>query len=161
MNEYTFVVDTTAYSGNFERAMTAYIMGVVGECGAGEEFAELFNQDVTDKSISDAVEQRNIGNDYSVFRPCTIEPTPRYVNDGMGKQVRSDSEEASQFRHYYLAYQSVAIFFSEDPTQYTSFIMERARSFAERYNQFGLWGHRAPEEKIEILGYRILKSSPI
>jgi len=39
---FIFVIDTDTYAGNFERPMCAYMTGRVGECGVGEEFAEMF-----------------------------------------------------------------------------------------------------------------------
>lgn len=37
---YAFVIDTDSYAGNFEREMTAYLTGIVGECEVGEELVE-------------------------------------------------------------------------------------------------------------------------
>lgn len=155
--EYTFVIDTSAYSGNFEREMTAYITGVVGECEVGAKFAEMFNDEVEDQSIVKAVEQRNTGDDYTIFRPCEIAVTPGYVNNGMGKHMLADSDAAKQLKNKWPAYQSVAIFFSEDPYKFTDFIKQRAVEFAELYNRVGKFG-RPPSEKVEILGYRIEKT---
>jgi len=42
---YKFIIDTDQYAGNFEREMCAYLTGTVGECGVGDEFAELFSKE--------------------------------------------------------------------------------------------------------------------
>lgn len=37
---YAFIIKTSEYAGNFEREMTAWITGQIGECSVGEEFIE-------------------------------------------------------------------------------------------------------------------------
>lgn len=43
---YILVVLTDSYSGNFERGMCAYMTGIVGECGVGDDQAEIFKADM-------------------------------------------------------------------------------------------------------------------
>ena len=42
MKQYILVIDTDSYAGNFERQITAYCTGVVGDCGKGEEERKIF-----------------------------------------------------------------------------------------------------------------------
>ena len=37
---FALVIDTNKYAGNFEREMTAFLTGIVGECEVGEEMVE-------------------------------------------------------------------------------------------------------------------------
>jgi hypothetical protein len=39
-NGYAFVIDTDQYAGNFEREMTAYLTGRIGQCGVGDNMIE-------------------------------------------------------------------------------------------------------------------------
>lgn len=58
---YIFVVDTDIYAGNFERQMTAYVTGCVGDCGVGEKEAKMFKA-VVPEDIAERIED----NIYSV-----------------------------------------------------------------------------------------------
>ena len=40
MKKYGFVVRTNLYAGNFEREICAYMTGVIGECGVGDEYED-------------------------------------------------------------------------------------------------------------------------
>lgn len=40
--EYLLIVDTNLYAGNFEREMTAFATGVLGECEVGDSMLEDF-----------------------------------------------------------------------------------------------------------------------
>lgn len=42
---YGVVFNFDCYTGGFERELCAYVIGAVGDCGVGEEMAELFDQD--------------------------------------------------------------------------------------------------------------------
>lgn len=94
---YVFVVDTTEYSGNFERLMCAYVTGEVGECLVGEEVAGRLEKDGHwSKSplreyrawIDSHVEHRP--DEHGCHRPCAIGPTPGFFNDGMGNHWPND-----------------------------------------------------------------------
>ena len=108
---YIFIIDTNKYAGNFEREMTAYCTGFVGECYVGtseaEEFGEDFDCDPLEKFQNYVISQPD---DRGCCRPCSIWPSL----DGK-------------------AYNSVAIFFEEQPTkEQVEIIKERSRTYAER-----------------------------
>jgi len=42
MGKYIFIVDTEKYAGDFERQLTAYCTGQVGDCGVGEREGQNF-----------------------------------------------------------------------------------------------------------------------
>ena len=86
------VVDTPPlYSGNYERAMTAYVTGLVGECGTGQNLAALAHQE--DPELCLEMFHR-LGSRYpdwkGVVRTCTIYPTPGYFN--VSGDIYPDSE---------------------------------------------------------------------
>jgi len=77
MEKYTLLVNTNSYAGNFERELTAYCTGVIGECEVGEELVDNFNDEIAFHFnipcdyFSDSLEQR--ADDYDCYRPCQIE----------------------------------------------------------------------------------------
>ena len=79
---YLFIIDTNQYAGNFEREMTAYLTGHVGECEVGYDMAKSFRKEVKEKNLFKGV--ASVPDEYGCFRPATIWPNPRYASDGMG-----------------------------------------------------------------------------
>lgn len=51
ITRHLFLIDTSCYAGNFERQMCAYLTGRVGECGKGQEMADLYLGDPFDNVI--------------------------------------------------------------------------------------------------------------
>jgi hypothetical protein len=90
-NKWLFVIDTENYAGSFEREMTAYVTGVVGDCEVGAEVASLFPdtplKDEILKNILQVPDER--GN----RRPCFIYPTLGWFNHGMGGHFRDGKED--------------------------------------------------------------------
>lgn len=76
---YIFVIETDSYAGNFEREMVAYITGATGECGVGDEEAEVFFEEVEEEvagTIQGKTSQQP--DDSGCFRPATIWGDPHY-----------------------------------------------------------------------------------
>lgn len=104
-----FVIDTEQYSGNFEREMCAFITGRTGGCEVGYEEASLASQDLNEEAVAwfeDHLESHS--DDNGTSRPCSIWPTPGWLNDGMGGAYRTtdDLEEVrvrylTEIRKYY------------------------------------------------------------
>lgn len=92
---WLLVIDTDSYSGNFERELTAYLTGQVGECGVGDKMAEIFVEDAkTNKPpVNFDNEVFSEPDDKGCARPCIIFPTPGWYNDGMGGHYRAGDEE--------------------------------------------------------------------
>lgn len=84
------IVDTENYSGNFERALCAFMTGQVGECGVGLEQAKEFCQEHPEDLFEDLVTRDT--DDRGIRRPAKIWPTPGWFNDGMGGHYREDEE---------------------------------------------------------------------
>jgi len=124
MKQYILVIDTDSYAGNFEREMTAYCTGEVGECGVGEEEAEIF-QEETGENFSAKIESRPDEED-GCQRPCEI------WKNGAGP------------------YNSVAIFFSRKPSKKdVLFIKSRADKYGE-LNKIKILGIRLLMEETVI-----------
>lgn len=63
---YAFYIKTNNYAGNYERELTAYLVGHIGDCGVGSEYVE----DETTSIFDGAIE--SIGDEYGCHRPCAI-----------------------------------------------------------------------------------------
>lgn len=92
---WLFVIDTENYAGNFERELCAYITGRVGECGVGDDMAELFKQEVGEP-FENVVEE---GDEHGCYRPATIYPSLGWYNDGMGGHYK-EGQEAEALINY-------------------------------------------------------------
>jgi hypothetical protein len=128
--QFTFVVDTNQYAGNFERQLCAYITGLVGDCDVGGEYSTLFQQEETTPPFDEVVAYPD---DHGCFRPC---------------EIFKDSKGAK--------YNSVAIHFETRPTASHIEIMKR-RAFLfptalTKYDSSRLG-------KIKITGFRLIEQT--
>lgn len=57
---YDMIIKTTHYSGNFNREMCAYLIGMIGDGVVGEEFVKEFHESNHPQSILDEIEDINI-----------------------------------------------------------------------------------------------------
>lgn len=77
MKNYVLLINTNSYAGNFEREMTAYCTGVIGECEVGEEEIENFNNqianhfNISEDFFENVLEQRP--DEDGCYRPCQME----------------------------------------------------------------------------------------
>jgi hypothetical protein len=89
-------LDTDHYAGNFERETTAYATGVIGDCEVGDEQAAQFiaETDGVSKVILDEIWGKilHVSKD-GCARPCDIQITPGWVNDGGGIHYRQSFDE--------------------------------------------------------------------
>lgn len=67
---FVFIVDTNEYSGNFERELTAYVTGVVGECEVGDEYIDDKITPIFQESI------QQCSDDNGCYRPCEAINSP-------------------------------------------------------------------------------------
>jgi hypothetical protein len=147
---YVFVVDTDHYAGNFERPMVAYMTGAVGECEVGQEEADLFEEnglflELTDKTSHEL-------DDHGCARPASIWTTPGRYNNGNGKHFDGNPTGAGK----YPAYESVAAFFSERPTdEEIEFMKQRAHEYVE-YKHQTRPAYFKDESQIRIKGFRLI-----
>ncbi|MEE8383039.1 MAG: hypothetical protein V3R78_14315 [Thermodesulfobacteriota bacterium] len=90
---YLVVVDTDKYSGNFEREMSAYITGVVGECEVGLEEKNTARKELGEETIYWFVHNiSQMPDEHNVSRPCAIRPTPGWFNDGVGNHWQDGAD---------------------------------------------------------------------
>jgi hypothetical protein len=152
-----FVVHTDSYSGNFEREMCAFLTGQIGDCGVGDDMANLFEEELGEdlkEAFAEIIKQVADEDHGDCFRPCVIWPTPGRGNDGMGQHFDLTPEYAT--KRYYPAYESVAIFFKKQPSQEMIELMKsRAQLYAkEEYNRKS---YHADREPLNIKGFQLLK----
>ena len=119
---WAVVIDTDTYAGNFERQLTAFCTGHVGECNVGQELAAKFDAEVGDGTeddpflADDETEEdvpmiTTLADEYGHYRPCAIHSNPRWFNDGLGGHYRIDdhpSEEEMVEIHYQKALEIAA-----------------------------------------------------
>lgn len=96
---YKFIIDTDQYAGNFERELTAYCTGIVGDCHVGEEFLdEKISPGIFDNVLDlfeNAVEMVP-DEEYGYMRSTTIYPTPGYYNDGKGNHIKGEPPKGQE-----------------------------------------------------------------
>lgn len=97
-----FVVDTDSYAGNFERDMTAFITGQLGECGVGDTNAKLMKDQFPDEAEAFEEIIGSEADEHGCSRPCTCWPTPGYYGDGHGGTY-TDADDPAVVRERYLA----------------------------------------------------------
>ncbi len=110
MKQYTLLINTDSYAGNFEREMTAYCTGVIGECEVGEELIEKFNDEIAlnfnipNDYFEDKLAQKP--DEYGCYRPCQIERNEdgiyntvgiNFNNEPTTKDIEIIKYAASQF----------------------------------------------------------------
>lgn len=183
---YIFVVDTDAYAGNFEREMTAFVTGVIGDCGRGQEEADLFAKAVSEE-VQDSFQNlmAQVPDDHGCCRPTSIYETPGFLNDGLGGHYRegeADSPEViARYRKEmkkqlpdrkaekakpgnYPAYQSVAMFMNDRPDEkQVAFLISRVEAFCSQVNSKKT-GVRRPGlycGPVHVLGYRLLQERTV
>lgn len=161
-------IDTTDYSGNFEREMCAFITGQVGECDVGSELAEEAQEELAQDTFNntlDWIEDHIVSesDDNGCHRPASIWPTPGRVNNGSGGHFDEDKlpKEKSWNNVHWPAYESVAIFFDEiPPKEVIDVMMERALRFASERPDWRSWkGEKKPLKisRIRILEPKLIK----
>lgn len=164
---FIFVIDTDKYAGNFERQMTGYMTGLVGECSVGSEEAEEFE---AAGFRADHFEQllTQVADEHGCYRPCAIWPTPGWFNDGLGSEYRDGEEEKARknFKKSaakiklplvemtkYPSYQSVAIFMNRPPNKAeVAILLRRAAEWVRNHN-VGKLG----KQVLHITGFRLLQ----
>lgn len=134
------IIDTTAYAGNFERELCAYLTGQITECYVGEEFLEskdsIKNLEWWENNI--CPQEDTEGSEF--YRPCTIWQT-------------GNSKE----------YNSVAIFVEEFPPQEViEEAIQRAKDFCsdleKTYEQHHAHKNSNIPKEIKITGYSFVDS---
>lgn len=129
---WLFVADTERYAGNFERRMTLYCTGVLGELHVHPELDDDDLIDFEDGTISEQIineldEKLDIYANNEQGHALSY-PTPGWSNDGMGKETKLEPSE--EMKHP--AYLSVAIIFTARPSDE---LLELLKNRASQYCQ--------------------------
>ncbi len=127
---FAFIVDTDSYAGNFERAMTAYMTGQIGDCGVGKDFIEPIPMD-----FSKIIQQ--LKDEHGKARPTRLWHSPASQCNSVAiffKKRPSDEEVA--------------------------FLKSRALLFDAKYEEiemlhYGDYGH--VHKPVSVLGFRMLE----
>jgi hypothetical protein len=137
---YIFVIDTDAYAGSFERELTAYVTGEVGECGVGRELADLFRFECPDQHWFEA-NTCHRPDDTGCLRPTYIYPS------------LTSSEEKT-------VYNSVAIFLDARPEpEIVEFMISRVRKLVEGLNDKSI--QFPASSPFNVSGYRLLQETVV
>lgn len=128
---FMLVIDTDAYSGNFERELCAYATGLWSwEMHHGED--EARDAAAADPAIVASIAEKGdaqLHDEHNVFVVETLRATPGRWNDGMGGHFDDDLKVEDKPAHP--AYESVAVFLSEPLTEgEMAFVRARAARFA-------------------------------
>lgn len=114
--DWGVVIVTNLYAGNFERELTAFCTGEIGECEVGDAEAASFQEDFNTEGCDennpfwDAI--NHLPDDKGCYRPCSI------FRDSAGE------------------YKSVIIFFHEQPT------IEQVEIIKKRIDLYLAVGHK-------------------
>jgi len=106
MNRWIFVIDTDSYAGQFERDMCAYITGLIGDCGVGDNFAILYFEDTKEEESRFIELLEPVADDKACYRPCYIWETRGWLYDGADGALpedKFDQEEANKKHRIYTA----------------------------------------------------------
>jgi len=124
---YIVVVSTNMYAGSFERDMTAYCTGSYGECGVGDDQAELFREETSEEIqalFEDALSQQP--DDRGCHRPCSIW--------NLGKNT---------------GYNDVAMFFDCEVTQQ---MLEAIKDRAVEFSKEGRYNGKMQIKSVTLIG---------
>jgi hypothetical protein len=134
------IVDTTKYSGNFSRELSAWVFGVVAEYADPD--TPLLEQDPTlawarqnEKTYESGALELVRNDDHDCWEWENITPTPGWVNDGFGNHRRlKDDETSESVQGTWGAYQSVVWRFTRRLTdEECASVIPRVLSFPEAF----------------------------
>jgi len=96
-NSVVVAIDTTDYSGNFEREMCAFLTGVVGDCCVGDELTEEALEEIPERELEWITTHIvHESDEHGLARPTSIWTTPGWYCNGMGGHYRDDPSTEAQ-----------------------------------------------------------------
>lgn len=144
---FVFSIDTTEYAENFDRELTAFCTGQLGDCHVGELQTHSWELDCP-KGLQNYFNTTIIRHrdDQGCFRPCTMLSTPGFWATAYGGVYPDNKWDTKKKK--YPAYQSVGILFEKYPNKKAiDYIINRSKQYRTRYLK----------EPINIINYRVLK----
>jgi hypothetical protein len=139
---YGLVFNLDQYAGNYERDFCGYVIGATGQCGVGEEMAELYNEDNPQGTpfyaLSDMCAQEP--DDNGCYRPTSMHRDPDYDVPEVGH-----------------GFASVIIFLGSVPSDdVIAMVSERAKRFcAERPDWKSYMGEIKP---LNLKGIKLISN---
>ena len=146
----SLVIDTDSYAGQFERQLTAFVVGELDDERApfdGEEMINIFREEVGDVNPFEELVTWGLEFDDDIpgVTVCSLYPTPGMSNDGHGNHYQVTEEQPYQYPAYY----SVRLFLDREPTpEELALIKERSEKFAVRGIKY--------QPPFRITGYRLV-----
>jgi hypothetical protein len=124
------------------------ITGCIGECEVGDDEHDIFVDEVGKEYQSQFEEIiESVGDENGCHRPASIFPTPGRLNDGHGKHFDAEPGQTG-----FPAYESVAIFFWQKPSEELIELMKKraaeyvardwAKTFGPKKNSIKIRGFR-------------------
>lgn len=184
--KYIFIIDTDSYAGNFERDMCAYLTGVVGDCGVGEEYKELYFEDTGEgeESIFSEYLEFRADDEHGCHRPTSIWKTKGWLSVGGNdkavlkkdwNQAEADAawqeSQAGIYRGYLKQVENVVIGVAGWTKESKAKAIARHQKDIERclkskspklepYNSVAIFFEKKPtEEMVKLMKERALKFS--
>ena len=152
MTDYTLIIDTEQYSGNFEMEIDAWVTGLGESNGRAEELSEIARTQIPEFVLDWFEEHTRSEGEYS--GSCSILKTPGWHLDHSNNITRDAVDTEKQ--NCPPAYLSVGIFLTaEPPPDVLAVVKERAASFNSRP------GKKDWEPEITITGFRMLTTKTI
>lgn len=117
-------IHTNSYSGNWQREIAEFVMGVSSEYGPGK-YNHLAEEDMSDEQFKWLDNNVRLVDGEHGGEIATMIPTPGWSNDGNGGHYPNED-------HPYPAYNSVEIVFTEAPPEdIRNLIRERVELFTQ------------------------------
>lgn len=147
------VIDTTSFTGNYERELCAYLTGQLGDCGVGSAMAELAEEELKHLNWwNDNICPQESDEGSEFYRPCSIWPTEGLSY--LGEPIKPNQKIAP-------AYFSVAIFVEElPPEEVLEEMLERLKVFAKNPEKVYIdngFNKRLDSKELIITGYRLIE----
>lgn len=129
--QYTLVIDTEQYSGNFEVEMTAWVTGLADSEGRGEAFARKAQKTIP-QHVQDWFEEHT-RSDGEYNDCCGSMLTPGWLGYGNGKTYKEGDPAAPATDMHWQANLSVGIYLdARPPKEILEFVKTRALEFNQR-----------------------------
>ncbi len=157
------VIDTEQYAGNFEREMVAFITGLIGECGVGEEAKAYADDELSKEDLAWFDNNVNcwVQDDHGCGRPAFLVETPGWGNDGMGEHTKKQTDNPSKVnkrKTAYPAYLSVGFEVSAWPELFILHtIIRRAQRFCKDFPTISRFGDISKTDALTFTGLRFVE----
>ena len=119
ITKYSLIIDTDAYTGNFEREMCAYMTGRVGACEVGDREAEIFEKECSKYGIKGMEDKYFFGE----YLETVLD------DDGCHRPVNIFNSETAENGHFESL--QIHLYDGKLPQELLNIVLERAEEFAK------------------------------